>query len=256
VLGYGTGGKLDRLRLMALAVLALGTTAFLWPQAEQRKFDVVSVKPFVPTGPYSACSSRGDSGLLTRTNCNLQRLVEQAYGLKKWQVQLKSPAWADQYMYTIQARTTTPATPDEMKVMLQSLLAERFHLKIHWENPRATVYFLQVAGHGVKLGAATDTTHCGEVSFRDGIIKANCMGTDGIAEILQNSVLNQPVVNRTGLGGDKKYKVDLEFADSDDTAAGASIFSALPDQLGLLLKAGKAPIKTLVIDSAQRPEPN
>jgi uncharacterized protein (TIGR03435 family) len=238
-------------RFIAVLVVIVGM-AFAQPS----KFDVVSVKPFVPTGPYSVCSSRGDSGMLTRTNCNLQRLVEQAYGVKKWQVQMKGPAWVDQDMFTIQARTAGPATPDEMKLMLQALLAERFHLKIHWENPQTTVYFLQVAGHGVKLAAATDMAHCGEVFFRDGVMKAACMDTDGIAEILQNSVLNQPVVNRTGLGGDKKYKVDLEFACSDDAAAGASIFSALPDQLGLLLKAGKAPIKTLVIDSAQRPEAN
>lgn len=232
--------------------VALCMVASLWAQ---RTFDVVSIKPFVPTGPYSACSSRGDSGMFTRTNCNLQRLVEQAYGVKTWQVVQKGPGWVDQDMYTVQARTTAPATPDEMKLMLQRLLAERFHLKFHWENRQMTGYFLQLASHGAKVGAATDTTHCGEVFYRDGVIRADCMAVDGIVEILQNSVLKQPVANRTGLGVDKKFKVELEFAEGDDTTK-PSLFSALPDQLGLILKAGKVPVKTLVIDGAARPEAN
>ena len=186
----------------------------------------------------------------------LQRLVEQAYGVKTWQVVLKGPGWVDQDMFTIQARTTTSATPEEMRLMLQPLLAERFHLKIHWENRPMPVYFLQAAGHGVKLEAATDTTHCGEVFIRDGVIRAACITADDIADVLENSVLKQPVVNRTALGGDKKYKVDLEFAAGDDTMTRPSLFSALPDQSGLLLKAGKAPVRTLVIDNAQRPESN
>jgi uncharacterized protein (TIGR03435 family) len=143
-----------------------------------------------------------------------------------------------------------------MKLMLQPLLAERFHLKVHWENRQSAVYFLQVAGHGPKPGAATDTTHCGVLFIREGIVTADCMTADGIAEILENGVLSQPVVNRTGLSSEKKYKVDLEFAAGDDTAGGPSIFSAVQEQPGLVLKAGKAPLRTLVIDGAQRPEPN
>ena len=140
--------------------------------------------------------------------------------------------------------------------MLQPLLAERFHLKVHWENLQSAVYFLQVAGHGPKLAAATDTTHCGEVFYRDGVVKADCMTAGDIADVLENAVLNQPVVNRTGISSDKKYQVHLEFASGEDSAGGPSIFSAVQEQLGLILKAGKAPMRTLVIDSAQRPEPN
>jgi uncharacterized protein (TIGR03435 family) len=64
------------------------------------------------------------------------------------------------------------------------------------------------------------------------------------------------MVNRTALSIDKQYQINLEFSSGDDPAAGPSIFSALPDQLGLTLKADKVPLKILVIDRAQRPEPN
>jgi uncharacterized protein (TIGR03435 family) len=182
-------------------------------------FEVASVKPYVPTGTfYEGCNSHGDSGMLTRTGCNLQRLVEQAYGVKTYQVRVKGPAWVNVDTFVVHARTTTPATQAEMKLMLQPLLAERFHLKIHWENRRSAVYFLQVASHGPKHGPATDTTHCGSVSFRDDIVKSDCMTAGDIADILEDGVLNQPVVNRTGISGDKKYKVNLEFASGDDSA--------------------------------------
>jgi uncharacterized protein (TIGR03435 family) len=81
------------------------------------------------------------------------------------------------------------------------------------------------------------------------------MTTNDIAWALEQ-MFKQPVVNRTGISIDKKYKVDLEFASGDDSAGAPSIFSAVQEQLGLVLKAGKAPMRTLVIDSAQRPEPN
>ena len=81
------------------------------------------------------------------------------------------------------------------------------------------------------------------------------MTTGDIAWALEQ-VFRQPVVNRTALGSDMQYKVNLEFSSGDDAAGGSSIFSAVQEQLGLVLKAGKAPMRTLVIDSAQRPEPN
>jgi uncharacterized protein (TIGR03435 family) len=77
----------------AVVAMALGMAASLWAQ---REFDVVSVKPYAPSGPpYEGCNPRGDSGMLTRTGCNLQRLVEQAYGVKPYQVLVKGPAWGE-----------------------------------------------------------------------------------------------------------------------------------------------------------------
>jgi uncharacterized protein (TIGR03435 family) len=95
------------------------------------------------------------------------------------------------------------------------------------------------------------------VLVREGIFKSDCLTIDDLADALESFVVkDRPVVNRTALSKDKHYQVNLEFSSGDDPAAGPSIFSALPDQLGLTLKAGKAPLRTLVIDRAQRPEPN
>jgi len=244
-----------KLALILAAGLALG-------QPAPREFEAVSVKPYEPKGPISEmCNPRGDPVMLTRTGCTLEQLVEQAYDLKPYQVHLKGPSWADSDRYVIQARLASPATEAEMMQMLQPVLAARFHLSVHWENREAPVYFLQVASHGLKLSPATDTKKCGQVLVREGIVKADCVTIDDIAEVLEQFIAkDRPVVNRTGLNSastkDAKYQINLEYSSGDDPAGGLSIFSALPDQLGLTLKAGKAPLKTLVIDRAERPQPN
>jgi uncharacterized protein (TIGR03435 family) len=95
------------------------------------------------------------------------------------------------------------------------------------------------------------------VFARDGIVRSDCLTIDNIADVLESAVVkDRPVVNRAALSSGGQYKINLEFSSGDDPAAGPSIFSALPDQLGLTLKPGKAPLKVLVIDSAQRPELN
>jgi uncharacterized protein (TIGR03435 family) len=246
------------IRLLPL-IVAIGT---VWGQSARpsppvpREFDAVSIKPYDPAGT-EACNPRGNPAMLTRTGCTLEQLVKETYGLKPYQVHVKGPAWVESDRYVVQARLTEPATEAEMLRMLQPVLAARFHLSVHWENRQAPAYSLQVASHGPKLSPATNTKQCGAVLVRDGIIKSDCLTAGDIADVLESFVVkDRPVVNRTALSKDKHYQVHLEFSSGDDPAAGPSIFSALPDQLGLTLKADKAPLRILVIDRALRPEPN
>jgi uncharacterized protein (TIGR03435 family) len=250
---------------MKLATLLLAT-GLAYGQSPAREFDVVSIKPYVPPGTLSeACNPRGDPVMLTRTGCTLEQLVVEAYDLKPYQIHLKGPAWADSDRYVVQARLAAPATQAEMMRMLQPVLAVRFGLKVHFEDRSAPVYFLEVARHGPKLSPAIETKKCGQVSVREGVIKADCVTMDDIVEVLEQFVAkDRPVVNRTGsskwfaTGLTKKtqYQINLEFSSGDDPSAGPSIFTALPDQLGLTLKSGRAPLKALVIDHAERPQPN
>jgi uncharacterized protein (TIGR03435 family) len=223
-----------------------------------REFDAVSVKPYLPKGPISeGCDSHGDPGMLALVGCTLKDLVDLAYGLKSYQSQAKGPAWIETDRYAIQARSTTPATEAGMMRMLQPVLAARFHLIVHWEARQASVYVLEAANGGPKLQPASNTSRCGVVNVRQGTFKTDFLTLDDFAEALQEFVVkDHPVINRAATDKEGQYKFDLAYSLGDDLAAGPSIFSALPDQLGLTLKPGKAPIQTLVIDHAQRPEPN
>jgi uncharacterized protein (TIGR03435 family) len=141
--------------------------------------------------------------------------------------------------------------------MLQSVLADRFHLRVHWEDREGPVYLLRTAGRGAKLQPATKTDHCGEVGLRETILQADCLTLDELADVLQDDLVrDHPVLNQTGLDKDSRYQISLQFSLSDDPDAGPSIFAALPDQLGLSLKPGNAPVRTLVIDHAEKPSGN
>jgi uncharacterized protein (TIGR03435 family) len=221
-----------------------------------REFEVASIKPYLPQGPlYEACNPRIDPLMVRLTGCTLKNLVLLAYDLKGYQVPDQGPEWTNTDRYVVQARSTTPANRRELMRMLQPMLAARFGLKVHWELRQGPVYFLDVASHGLKLRPATRKDHCGEINIRSNSLWADCVSMDGFAEDLQNLVLkDRPVVNRTRLSTEQ-YEIKLDAALDDDAADGASLFSALPEQLGLTLTSGQAPVRKLILDHVQRPEP-
>jgi len=77
-----------------------------------------------------------------------------------------------------------------------------------------------------------------------------------------SSILKRKVLDRSGLTGE--YDVNLKWAPDISTSgnnpvpveAGPSIFTALEEQLGLKLEAGRAPIDVLIIDRIERPTEN
>jgi uncharacterized protein (TIGR03435 family) len=137
--------------------------------------------------------------------------------------------------------------------MLQPVLVERFHLMFHRETRHLPVLFLQKTRGGPRLQSAS-TSEGGNVDVRKDHIDAIHLAMDDFADILGDFVTDRPVLNRTGLKGE--YRFHVAFAPSDDAAGAPTIFSALPEQLGLRLEAGKAPVELMVIDRAERPSEN
>jgi bla regulator protein BlaR1 len=227
------------------------------PEAAAREFDVASIKPYLPQGPpYEACNPRIDPTRLSLTGCTLKNLIRNAYDLKGYQVPDQGPDWTNTDRYVIEARTATPATKRDLMRMLQPMLAARFGLQVHWELRQGPVYFLNVASHGLKLPPATKKDRCGEINIRPNSLWADCDSMDGFAYDLQELVKTErPVINRTGLSTEQ-YEIKMDFSLDDDPAAGPSLFSALPAQLGLTLTSGQAPVRKLVLDRVQRPTPN
>ena len=147
---------MHRLAVLIVCLLPLGA-----PAAEPKKtFEVASVKPSAPSaggdghsfhlttgarfGPGTADSTRW-----VCDNCTLGLLLTEAYHLKRFQI--AGPKWLDSERFDIVARVAEGATQDDLRLMQQNLLDERFGLKAHLEKKEMQVYDLIVGRNPPKL---------------------------------------------------------------------------------------------------------
>jgi uncharacterized protein (TIGR03435 family) len=176
-----------------------------------------------------------------------------------------------------------------MHLMMQALLADRFHLTAHRETRNLPVYTLNVAKSGLKLQPLKEGScvafnpgapivpptpdqlpACGIARFWISIPTVRMQGGKvNMAELARSfsNLLGVTVIDRTGFTG--TFDVHLEFG-FDDALEGLphpgpmppadngapSIFSAIQEQLGLKLESGKGPVEVLVIDHVERPAQN
>jgi uncharacterized protein (TIGR03435 family) len=193
----------------------------------------------------------------------------------------KLPKWVSTDYFEIQARSDHPnTTKDQFRLMMQSLLADRFKLAVHFETKVVPVFRMTLAKPG-KTGPALQLHHdgtpctapvagaarpaagtCGAyyvLKKRDGMhIESHGTTLDALADGLQTG---RPVVNETGLTGNFDVSLDwvpdtLAAPNADAPPQGASFLAAIREQLGLKLESTKAPIRTLVVDHVERPSAN
>jgi uncharacterized protein (TIGR03435 family) len=272
--------------------LALGSVGTSYAQSTP-KFEVASIKvntrssPVDPgNGPVSiitlnflrgiASSSRG--GRFNMERVPLTFLIELSYNIKNDQL-LGAPSWATNDRYEVTAKAEGNATFEQMRPMLQSLLADRFKLALHRETKEAPVYELAATRGGLKIIASKEgscTTvdpnsppppnpnsppPCGSVRralLSSGArIEAVGLTMPKLIEILSDTV-GRTIIDKTGFTG--TFDVRLEFAPdeaiSSGLSSGPSIFTALQEQLGLRLEGAKGPVEVLVIDHVERPSEN
>ena len=130
---------------MKNALLGLLFTALLLQAAS---FDAASIKPSdAPAGSGSDVDT--DGALIRMQNVTLKRFMMSAYGVPEAQI-LGVPKAMDDLRYDVIARADHSPGSDELMAMLQSLLAERFHLSLHHETQTLSGYELTVAKSGVK----------------------------------------------------------------------------------------------------------
>jgi uncharacterized protein (TIGR03435 family) len=207
---------------------------------------------------------QGNSGIttghghLTATNVTLKRCIMGAYALGPNQI-LGGPDWLDSDRFEIAAKAEEPVNDDDVLMgMLKGTLVERFKLAVHRETRTVSAYVLEAGKTGPKL----QKTAGGEFTTdnRRGAIGANNITMDAFAERLSRQ-LSLPVINQTKLDGafDLKLQWTPEGARPVRLESGAeapSIFAAIQEQLGLHLRAEKAPVEILMVDHAERPTEN
>jgi uncharacterized protein (TIGR03435 family) len=212
----------------------------------QASFEVASIKLNASLDRSSFTRRSGDS--LVLQNWPLRDIILKAYGLKNYA--LDAPEWLASRSFDINAKAAGPVTDSEVGRMLQTLLAERFQLRVHRASKDVQSYVLLPVDKGFKLKAIQVDGVCGvDVSrFPDKtkLTFRNCT-MDQFAEALADQV-NRPVADQSGITG--QYTFTLEWSPLGDT--GPSAFSALNEQLGMHLEPRKLPIPVLIVDSISR----
>jgi uncharacterized protein (TIGR03435 family) len=142
--------------------------------------------------------------------------------------------------------------------MLQGLLAERFQLVVHSESRDTAVYALVIDRKGSKL-VESDPNAKGilRMSGRGRIVGSGATMTQLAGWFSNANGVERPVLDETGLTG--RYEFTLEWSNplnGEQDSTKPSIFTAMPEQLGLRLEPRHAPVKVLVIDHAEMPGEN
>jgi len=218
-------------------------------------FEASSVKPNRSGGLGTQYLFRPTPGGITASNINLRDYVKWAYGVRDYQISM--PAWFSEERYDIVTKTGSPASNDQLKRMLQLLLADRFKIMLHHETRTLAVYAMTVGKGGPKLH---EVEGAGPVQFRSGHFSGP-FSMPNLAAALSTR-LDLPVVDQTGLTG--FYNLTLDWTPDGHTGPGdsetgssgdktrPSIFVAIQEQLGLKLQAQKGPVDVLVIDRAEK----
>jgi uncharacterized protein (TIGR03435 family) len=250
------------------------------PAQTPSSFEVASIKP-VARGATGTFIRMPSPGHISMTNFTLREIIQWGYGSPNLAIS-GAPKWIDSEndSFDIDAKGDVNATTAQLREMTKTLLADRFHLKAHFEQKEVPIYALVLAREDHMLGPKiSDMTgqpcQDGRTAPPDepgmprcgGFITSHGLTLEGatmkhLADALSRSVtdLGRPVVDRTGLPGE--YRITLEFSfrrthvSESDTPDQPSLFTALQEELGLKLKSARSSVDILVIDRVQRPTPN
>jgi uncharacterized protein (TIGR03435 family) len=226
-------------------------------------FDVASIKATVVQGRFfrnpSAAPFRISGTRVTAPLVTLSDLIGAAYDVKDYQIS-GAPGWATESgnRYTVEAKAPGESAPsaDQVRLMLQSLLADRFQLKLHRDSKEIPTYDLVIGKNGPKLKPVP--------SDALSVVPAPPLRRSSIEQLasLISRFLDRPLVDKTGFAGNFEYSMDwgqmdlARAADPDGFSGATTISVAVQEQLGLKLEAAKERAVILVIDHAEKPSEN
>lgn len=137
----------------SLVVLAF-FCSLTYAQTAEPAFEVASISYMGPYDNHRDSSLQGGPGTsdperITYENVTLLKLLVSAYGVDFNQI--SGPLWLDSVQYTIVAKVPAGTTKEQLPMMWQHLLKERFHLALHRKAIEFSAYQLVVAKGGPKL---------------------------------------------------------------------------------------------------------
>ena len=267
------------MRKYAIAVCAatvlLSVSIITAAQNQPLAFEVASVKENTNNGPSNFVPRRSGD-LIIMHNTRLFAIFNYAYRLTEtYQMEGYDRFQEGWKWYDIEARAPGGATEDQIRLMFQSLLADRFKVRVHRETKEIPGFELvtdkgksklmrtssegpmKATIEGVPVSQAAGT--CGGSMLHEGVrmichaVSMNTIATQFSAQ------MHAPVVDDTGLTG--TYDLDILFLPEErrldpNAPLTPSFEQALQEELGLKLQKGKGPVEVLVIDSVSKPSEN
>ena len=242
----------------------------MWAQEKPARltFDVASIRLAKPDEPNGMIKALPGGHGYTAQNVPVKLMMALMYKVPIRQIK-GGPEWMDSDHYDVEARADGSYSLDDLHVMFQNLLADRFGLKFHVETREGNVYALTVDPAGVKMKPDT--------AAQDYQIPIT-YGPDGgaigrrvdleylrwwLGQQLQRD--QRPVVDLTGLTGHWDFRIHFAPVLPPDAAKEAlppelaslpSIFDAVREQLGLKLTPEKGPVEFYTIEHVERPTEN
>ena len=231
-------------------------------------YDVASVKQSEPGAPEGEVDPLPGGTGYNALRISVKDMLSVMYRIPHRQI-IGGPEWLSSEKFDVLARADHAYSIDELHIMFQNLLADRFNLKLHRQIKPGPVYVLTVAPSGLRMvpvdpgkDRRNPVTSGPNYEVTGSRVPMNyfCFW---LGQNLQSD--QRPVVDKTGLTG--TYDFTLAFrpqlppdASADEmppeTQNLPSIFEALRDQLGLELVPQKGPVETLVIDHVEKPSEN
>lgn len=249
----GTVASLSVGLVLAAIVLFVDSAA-----AQQQAFAVATIRPSAEAVQFDRDGKTEITpGMLRMQDVTVNTCIKWAYGVQNSQI--VGPDWLRSEHFDIVAKADGPARDNEMKLMMQGLLAERFKLSFHHENKESKAFAMTVAKGGRKLHESVGEGKPTRQNTAVGVVaKSTSMGefADFISGPLQTHV-----VDETGLTG--RYDLVLDFTSyfpEDPSARKAQtsgiIIAALRGELGLKLESRKSEVQVMVVDHVEKPSQN
>jgi uncharacterized protein (TIGR03435 family) len=271
----------------AVWIASMLFTSALYAQNVAGDFDVATIRP---SKSYSLRTVRSVSEI-QMLDVTARYLIEQAYNIP-WTNNLKDrirggPAWLDSDHYDVDAKIAPEAAvtlqqmPEEqrrrqMNLRLQTLLADRFKLRMHFETRQEAVFAIMTGKKWAKLTPVSSAEGQQDqgifVRYNGQTAQMTAKGATlgDLANWLTgySEMGGQTVVDQTGLT--QRYDFVLNwtrepaFANGEQNgesetpvgADGPALFTALREQLGLKLVNTRGPVEIIVVDSIERPTEN
>jgi uncharacterized protein (TIGR03435 family) len=236
------------------------------PSESPSSFAVATIKPSAPDA-RTLVQIRGNRFATEGTT--LLDVFKYAYNVQPEQL-VGGPGWLRTAKFDILADPESDRRPtsDQMKKLVQGLLADRCHLVMHTEQKLLPAYVLTKSSAEPTLQKSTaDPAGIPVVGFDPkGELHVGNATTDDFVRFLQRFVLDRPAVNQTGISG--RYDFVLRWAPDNEASTSEpdktpavsddrpSLFTAIKEQLGLKLEATKTNVAVYVVDHVEKPSSN